>query len=246
MAVLPQEMVTQIGRAYLQGQDWLRSQGKEDAESIEVALAVESSRWFWRPSQTKTLILLPARELTLQEELSHVVKVGWLKDGENTPPNSFTRSFYSIGHGEPEIVPTLPKEQNKDSNREWHVMAELVGLDDLTPKRTLVERLEWKARILKGIKNRGIWVAEASLHGDHDESDLYGIAWRSHWQSLWEELDKPEIIAYGKGLYESLERQGIPVSTFLYEPQTLRQDSQKQHQSEILHRIFKLTTATGP
>lgn len=246
MAVLPQEMVTQIGRAYLQGQDWLRSQSKEDAESIEVALAVESSRWFWQPIQTKTLILLPAREQTLQEELSHVVKVRWLKDGENTPPNSFTRSFYSIGHGEPEIVPTLSDALNKHNNREWHVMAELVGLDSITPKRTLVERLEWKARILKALKSRGIWVAEASLHGGHDDPELFGIAWKAHWQLLWEDLDRPEIIAYGKGHYESLERQGIPASTFLYEPQTLRQDSQKKHQSEILQRIYKLTTATGP
>ena len=195
MAVLPQEMVTRIGRAYASGQKWLVRQGEKDPESVEVALAVESHRWFWKPKNVRTIILTNIRELTTQTELAHRVKVNWVNHNDRSPANSFVRDLYCMGFGEPELVPTLPEEVSQADMSLWHVLAELSEFEDLPPKANLLQRLEWKVRLLRRLDTLGIWIVEASLHGGRGERPLLYSWWEHYGTYVHEAENNPRTVA---------------------------------------------------
>lgn len=243
MAVLPQEMVTRIGRAYAEGQKWLVAQGEQDPESIEVALAVEAHRWFWQPKAVRTVILANQRECTLQSELSHRVKTAWLTKEGQCPANAFVRDLYCLGNGEPEIVPTLDPALNHADQTLWYALAELAAFDDLAPKATLVQRLEWKVRLLRRLDALGVWVMETSLHGGRGERPLLRAWWEKYASYAIEDLNRPLLVAFGKTHYDELQASGIPVNDFVYHPRGIKNPSERQHQEQAIRHIHRLSPA---
>lgn len=242
MAVLPQEMVTRIGRAYSAGQQWLMSQGESDSESVEVALAVEAHRWFWKPAVVKTVLITNLRGHTVPSDLGNRVKVGWIKQNNSSPPDSFVRSFYCLGYGEPEIA-AIDAEANKSDLMVWHALAELAEFDELPHRADLLRRLEWKVRLLRRLDKLGLWVWDATLHGERGERSLISINWENYLSRLVESLDSPQIVAFGKTLNDELLAAGVPVEDFVYHPKGVIDPQQRQHQETVKQQIHHLSPA---
>lgn len=243
MALLPQEMVTRIGRAYTAGQQWLVAQGESDPESVEVALAAENHRWFWKPKTVRTIILANLRQPTTQAELGNRVKVAWVNHHGHRPADSFVRELYCLGYGEPELVPSLSVENNEADLALWHVLRELTEFDDLIHRSTLVQRLEWKIRLLRRLDALGIWIVEASLHGGRGERPLLRAWWEKYGHYLHEENHHPRLVAFGKTLFDELQAEDIPVDDFVYHPRGISQPNQRQHQEDALRLIARLAAA---
>lgn len=251
MPIVPQEMVTRIGRAHLAGQRVLVDSGLDAAESVDVALAVEAHRWFWMPDTVRTLLVAESHILTTQAELGCRVKCQWLKVDGRAAPNSFVRSPYCIGYGEPDLAPGIPKEDNLGNWQYWDLFGELAETGDVPDRKaSLAERLEWKARTLVGLRDRGIWMMDASLHGrpakDAAEIQLvpkfYRTWWEGYGQAVWEEEHQPKIVVIGRGLYRALTDAQIPATEWLYLPAGLREAEQKAHQDSALKKIRRLSS----
>lgn len=243
MALLPQEMVTRIGRAYSAGQQALNALQIPNPESIEVALAVEAHRWFWKPQIVRTIILSNHREATSQKELGNTVKISWAKLNDQTPPNSFARTSYCLGYGEPILVPSLDESANLGDQAIWFTKAEIAEIESPITKLLDMQRLEWKYRILKKLYSRGIWLMDVSLFGDRGERELITSWYELYGSRVIENFESPRIVAFGKTLFEELQSIGIPVDDFIYHPKGLRQDDQKSHQAQALQSIHRLTSA---
>lgn len=235
-------MVTRIGRAYSAGQQALLRLEIQNPESIEVALAVEAHRWFWKPQNIKTIIFANSREITSQAELGHQVKVSWAKLDSQTPPNSFVRSLYCLGFGESYLVPSLDEDLNAGDQALWYSLAEMAEVEIPVSKQETLQRLEWKFRLLRKMVQRGIWLMDVSLHGGRGDRELIS-AWYEHYGSrVIENLESPSLVAFGKSLYDELQATGIKVDDFVYHPRGLREDEQKVHQIEAMKRIHSLTS----
>lgn len=254
MPILPQEMVTRIGRAHLEGQRLLVAAGVDAREPLEVALAVEAHRWFWKPDRVRTLLLADTRRMTTAHELAQTIKSQWMKVDGCCAPNSFVRSVYCLGYGEPQIAPHLAPEANRGLGCPWDLFGELAETGR-TPDRKegLMPRLEWKVKTLMGLRSRGIWMMDVSLHGraSGDEEldslgpDFYRAWWNGYGEWVHSYEGRPEVVAVGKGLHQDLLDAGIPVQEWLYLPSVLRRPEQQEHQTQAVRRILHLRPTHG-
>lgn len=244
MAVLPQEVVTHIGRAYALGRACLREKGIAEEESVDVALAAEAHRWFWKPPQVKTLVLGVFRCLSTQEELSHRCKTRFALTNGTTPPDSFVRSPYCLAFGEPALCPSLNPEDNTAPLLCWDVFGDLAGTGDCPVDEDLVKRLEWKVKTLRAMAQRGIWCLDATLHPTHDDDCLLETAWEKVSRIVWEDEQRPHLICVGKTLHSKLASVGVPLDDWLYHPNRISQETQKVHQETVLRRIVTTNPAS--
>ena len=240
MAVISQELITTIGRAYLKGQLWMKEKGIDHCETVDVALAAESYRYFWRPKQVNTLLIIPRETPTLPTELGCQVKSSWVKIGDHLSPNSFIRSPYCLGYGEPEIVTDLPNPNEERNSPVWHALAELVQRPYVA-NIELIPRLESKARILHELHRLGIWITHPSLHAAQNDRPLLQTWWNGPGQETLAESGKPLLIAYGRGLYDDLIACDIPVAEYLYNVQGVQSDEHVEHQRKIAERVLKFS-----
>jgi len=243
MAVIPQEMITTIGRAFLRGQLWLSEQGITHAETVDVALAAETYRYFWKPKPVKTLLLIPRERETLPSELGKVVKSGFLKIGEHSSPNSFLRAPYCLGFGEPELVPGLAGSEEERNSPIWHVLADVVKRDYSVSQPFLL-RIEQKARILHELHRLGIWITHPSLHAEQNQRPLLEMWWHGPGREVHVNAGQPLVVAFGRGLYDDLCAVGVPVADYLYHPQGLTSDEQSSHQAKTVETILRFSART--
>lgn len=243
MAVIPQEMITTIGRAFLRGQLWLSEQGIPHAETVDVALAAETYRYFWKPKPVKTLLLIPRERITLPNELGTVVKSGFLKVGEHTSPNSFLRTPYCLGAGEPELVPGLESSDEERNSPIWHVLAELVQRD-YSVNQPFLLRIEQKARILHELHRLGIWITHPSLHAEQNDRPLLEAWWHGPGREVHVSASQPLVVALGRALYDDLSAVGVPVADYLYHPQGMTSDEQSSHQAKTVETILRFSART--
>lgn len=238
MAVISQEQITRVGRAFLQGQLWMKGQGVLHSETVDVALASESYRYFWRPKNVHTLLLMPREAATSPSELGLRVKSDWVKLDDCRSPNAFVRSPYCLGYGEPEIVPGLTDGPSERNPAYWNVLADLVQRPYST-EVDLVTRLECKVKILKELVRLGIWITHPSLHAGQCDRTLLQAWWNGPGQACYEDSGQPLIVAYGRGLYDDLSACGVPVADYLYHPQGVHSIEQVEHQKRIAERVLK-------
>lgn len=252
MPIVPQEMVTRIGRAHLAGQSVLVEAGMDAFESIDVALAVEAHRWFWMPERITTLLIAESHLFTSQDELGCKVKCSWLRIDGTSAPNSFVRSPYCVGYGEPDLVPGIPKEGNTGNWQYWDLFGELANIPEMAERRTsLVDRLSWKAKVLSTLRAQGVWMMDASLHGrsgrNAPETQLipsfYRTWWEGYGRKVWEDEGQPRVVVVGKGLFRAVQEAGVPVNEWLYLPAGLREADQQAHQTETIRQIRRFMTA---
>lgn len=251
MPIVPQEMITRIGRAHLAGQRVLVESGMDVSESIDVALAVESYRWFWKPVQVKTMLIAESHFHTTQEELGRKVKSQWLKLDGQASPNCFARTPYCLGSGEPDLVAGLPKEDNAVNWQYWDLFGKIANTGECPDRKaSLTDRLEWKAKTLKALRASGIWMVDASLHGRQPKetaevqlaSRFYRSWWDGYGEPLWLEEGKPRLVVIGRGLYRALQEAGVQVEEWLYLPAGMREADQKEHQMNTITSIQKLSS----
>lgn len=240
MALISQEMITAIGRTYIKGQQWMKDNGIQTCESVDVALAAETYRYFWKPKPVKTILLLPRESQTCSPDLGHKVKSSWLKLGEHTSPNAFIRTPYCLGFGEPEIVPSLENPTEERNSTIWPALADLVQRN-YSSSLDLLPRIEHKARILHELHRLGIWITHPSLFGGHADRPLLEQWWNGPGQFLKTEAPDALLIAFGRGLYDDLIACDVPAADYLYHPQGLQSDEHHEHQRRIVEQVLKFS-----
>jgi len=185
-------------------------------DSLEVVKAVEAYRQFWKPKQVKVILLAESHVFTTQEEYSLQLKSNWLQrlmssESVNYPKN-FVRFVYCLGYGENSLLDNWLK-SNQGTWQFWKMFSYCVGIAEFNVSKTsnpyFGSRLLSKVKILKLMKDRGIWLLDTSIVGLYRSgvksypellNRIILTSWRDYVQRIVEESDPKHVIVVGKAV----------------------------------------------
>jgi hypothetical protein len=190
-------------------------------DSLEVVKQVEEYRQFWKPEKTNVVLLAESHVYTDEKDYeakcnSSILDRIMLPENPNYPVN-FVRFVYCLGYGEDSLLTRKPDRRNAGTPQYWKIFSSCVAEDEedlgfskvlKTRTPSLFQRLRNKVNILRKMKERGVWLLDASIVG------LYGsgakdamitegtieICWKAHIADAILEANPKHIIIIGKGV----------------------------------------------
>jgi len=143
----------------------------------------------------------------------------------------------------------------------WDIFGRLVGTSPKNiPGSMPGARLAEKVKTLHRMRDSGIWLLDASLHGiympkgeridavsGYLTGDLQRLWWEGYGRALLEGAKPERIIAIGKGLFNNISSD-IPFDDWIYQPQGARHETQRKKNSDTLGELAEWLhrTADGP
>jgi len=215
-------------------------------DSLEVAKQVEEYRQFWKPKEIKVMLLAESHVFTDKQD--YKIRCNRLIMNKIIPnyPLHFVRFVYCLGYGENPLLERSVK-NNRGTPQYWKIFSSCVAENDRelafhrvlkTKTAYFPQRLRNKADVLRKMREKGIWLLDASIVG------LYGsglknseiikriikTCWDNHLANMTKELEPKHIIVIGKRVENvigsELQKLKFPFTT-VYQPQA-RGDSQEQ------------------
>ena len=222
-------------------------------DSLEVVKKVEEYRQFWKPEKTNVVLLAESHVYTDEKDYdakckSSILDEILLPENPNYPVN-FVRFVYCLGYGENELLTRRPDRKNAGTYHYWKMFSSCVaeneenlGFSGVLKRGTpsLFQRLRNKVNILRKMKEKGVWLLDASIVGlygsgikeDPDAcNQIIEICWINYLREMIKDVQPKHILVIGKGVEESLRfrLQKLGFSpTVVRQPQGDRRNSQKQ------------------
>jgi len=133
-------------------------------ESASYLQAVAAWRDAWRPERVRVVLLAESHvgEHPGDSRID-VMPMRWVG---RSLPHPYVRLIYCLGYGESSIC-TRPAESNSGTPQFWNIFDQ-VALGQSQPKKSessLQQRLRWKVGVLEELRQRGIWLQDASPLG---------------------------------------------------------------------------------
>jgi len=221
-------------------------------EPLETALFVEEHRWFWKPENVKFILVGESHVYTDGNEVKVKIDPNELpKEAPKSLPLHFVRLVYCLGYGQPDILVEPQKiEHNPGTAQYVNLFKGCLGFYD-KPKYTT--QLEWKIKILNAIKERGIWLLDASIHACYKGKGerlpqklvrkIVPISWNKYVKSIIDDIsiDRKCVWMIGKGLHDLLNSRYTLGSNWVYQPNARFKDYKKYTEKE--NRMLKLKEA---
>ena len=194
--------------------DAITREAGKPAESLRVASAVERLRQFWRPRHVRVLLLAESHVLTTDDELAVHVQADGLPLAY---PREFVRFVYCLGYGEPGILSTAIS-GNQGTRQFWKLFysccypsSEASGFGKFLVSRSpLQDRVAAKLALLALMKERGIWLVDASITAIYrpgggrlkprDVARTLVASWDSYVERVVREADPAHVIVVGRGV----------------------------------------------
>lgn len=248
---LPDHVKKRIERSHGEGVSVLEAANEKSSpnqqwsiEPIDVALAVEEHRWFWRPSTVRVLLIAESHVYTSGEDLALDLQYEQIPKLINAP-RKFVRLVYCLGYGEPTLLPVraTPQQRQGGTPQFWDIFATLAGTKNKKPTASSRdERVLWKMETLNALCNRGIWLLDASVHAIYaptgnrrqdgevlrrsnrisyeTASDLHHSWWQHYGEPTIHELGNPPIWFIGKSVHDILKskNQQLQAKGWMYQP----------------------------
>ncbi len=225
-------------------------------DSLEVVKQVEEYRQFWKPEKINVILLAESHvytdkqdyEIKLKRSILHKIDKSILQNY----PLQFVRFVYCLASGENELLTRKP-EKNVRPSQFWKIFSSCVaeseddlGFNKVLKKgtRDLLRRLRNKVDFLLKMKEKGVWLLDASIVGLYNpysgkkppfnvRKRIIEICWENHIASIIEEANPKHIIVIGKGVYKILKQKfedlDIPSPTVLPQPQGVRGSYEKYY-----------------
>jgi hypothetical protein len=212
----------------------------EGIEPVEVFARAEEHRSYWKPERLRVVLLAESHVFTHRAELQRTLLPfpGLPAD----TPRGFVRLVYSLGYGENDQLdrPILTP-RNSGTPQYWKILQSCmrsVGLATnygaLQVSRTPVslERLRNKITVLRQLRERGIWLVDASIAALYipghrkpaarlREAVLHA-SWDSYTRLVVEEATPSAVLCIGVGVARALRTRldqiGVPWGT-VHQPQ---------------------------
>jgi len=133
-------------------------------ESASYLQAVAAWRHAWRPERVRLVLLAESHvgEHPGDSRIA-VMPLRWIG---RSLPDPYVRLIYCLGYGESSIC-TRPPESNGGTPQFWNIFGQ-VALGQSQPRKgesSFQQRLRWKVRVLEELRQRGIWLQDASPLG---------------------------------------------------------------------------------
>ena len=209
-------------------------------DSLEVVKQVIQYRQFWKPKETNVVLLAESHVYTDEKDYEIKCDRSILHRIIQNYPLRFVRFVYCLSYGEDKLLSKRRMDRkNAGTPQFWKIFSSCVAENESdlgfhrvlkTQTRSFIHRLHNKVSVLRKMKERGIWLLDASIVG------LYGsgrknsavikrimeICWRNHMEDVILEARPKHIIVVGKGvgniLHSKLGELSIP-STVIPQPQ---------------------------
>jgi hypothetical protein len=174
-------------------------------------------------------------------------------------PLRFVRFVYCLGYGENELLTRARDDKrNAGTPQYWKIFSSCIAKNEndlgsqrvlKTSTRSFMNRLHNKVNVLQQLREKGIWLLDASIVGIYrsGESDpkvkqrILNICWRNHIENIVQESNPKHIIVIGIGvnkiLHSNLQKIGFP-KTVIRQPQGDRRSGLEQLEKyKICQRI---------
>jgi len=158
-------------------------------ESSQCLAQVAAWRDAWRPKQVRILLIAESHVGEMEGDNEVRVKVPF--PAAESLPERYCRLVYCLGYGENEICEPRPQ-GNRGTPQYWEIFSRIAGLEpQLKSRFFLSDRLAQKVRILRALRERGIWLVDASTRalyhpGKSGKSPSYAQIVRESWeQTVW-------------------------------------------------------------
>ncbi len=216
-------------------------------ESNAYLHAVTAWRNVWRPDRVRIVLLAESHVGEHPGDFRiGVTSLAWIG---RSLPDPYVRLIYCLGYGESEICTRRP-ESNGGTPQFWNIFGQ-VALGQSPPRKaesSLRDRLRWKVRVLEELRQRGIWLQDASPLGVYlgqgqrlDHRQYVKLLRDGYQRYVWPsfEKDAPEQVwVIGKGVLAALA--GLPG----IDPACVISQPQDRNRAQHLAGLERLRLAT--
>ena len=161
----------------------------EREESEAYLASVTAWRNAWRPERVRVLLVAESHVAEQPGDTDITVHV----PDDPSLPTSYCRLVYCVGYGESELCSAVPA-SNPGTWQFWDVFGAIAD-GTRQPRKAesrLEERLAWKLRTLRTLRDMGVWLVDASVVGIYSRGPRlykgreYGQLIRSSWlTNVW-------------------------------------------------------------
>jgi len=209
-------------------------------DSLDVIRQVEQYRQFWKPEKTSVALLAESHVYTDEQDYQMTCDGSILHKIIPDYPLRFVRFVYCLGYGENRLVTrSRTDRKNTGTPQYWKIFSSCVAENEnalgfrrvlKTGTTSLALRLRNKVDILEKMKERGIWLLDASivsLYGSGKKNQtiterIIEICWQNHIANMILESSPKHAIVIGEGvgniLNSKLQKLKIPF-TVIPQPQ---------------------------
>jgi len=179
---------------------------QSDIESFESVSLIEKYRQYWKPDKVNVILLAESHVFTSVSDLKYNAKF-----------------VYCIAYGEQSITVGNHHPSKSDGTPQfWKIFYSCVNKIDsngsfnpiLKSKTTTSERLENKVDLLLSLKEKGVWLVDASIvalynNGKKPDSKTFNeviqTSWNGYTKNLIKEASPKHVIIVGKGVAKNVE-----------------------------------------
>ena len=191
-------------------------------DSIEVVKEVEQYRLFWKPDKVNIVLLSESHVYTDEEDYRIELRKSILSRiafiNSHKYPTKFVRFIYCLGYGEDELLNRVRTyRRNTGTPQFWKIFSSCVaeneedlGFDKILKigNPSLQSRLYNKIGVLNKMKEKGVWLLDASIVGlygsgkrDHTVNErIIQVCWKNHIRNTVAEANPKHVIIIGKGV----------------------------------------------
>lgn len=246
-----------LRQGYKKIKDYSLENGIE-IDSFKVVQEVERLRNYWKPKNINVILLAESHVLTSDDDFK--IKMNY-SDYENfipKYPDGFVRFVYCIGYSESYLFknkPIDPLFRNPGTRQFWKIFyactsnSEKIVYDSILKRKTkyIKERVTNKIRILKKMKEKGIWLVDGSIVGINglptkNKRDIISLSWNYHVNDIVLENNPKAVVFIGSPIKNVLTYEFVnnPIDVF-HQPQPQARLSSEEHK-EVLRRYYEICT----
>jgi len=197
----------------------------KNLESFDIIKKVAEYRCFWKPKKVNVLLLGESHVITSDSDFKTKLNPEYFKKYPELSkyPREFVRFVYCLGYGENDIL-EKSIDENRGTPQFWkifyscyhNVSSNSCFYHILKKNKSLEDRLKEKIELLKKLKQKGIWLMDASIVGLYPKQKLgdnaqeviqkvIEISWDSYLKHILQSIHPKHIVVIGQSVYNILQ-----------------------------------------
>ena len=189
-----------------------------EVEPFSIVKSVDDHRNYWKPDRVKVLLLAESHVFTSTTEHDNLMRYDGFSELIDCPTN-YVKLVYCLGYGEQNLVRL---NGNSGTPQFWKIFASCINQDlytesgkiQLSKTPNFYQRLNNKISLLGKLKERGIWLVDASIVALYNDNikpspkimkEIIEISWEQYVSKVIQEIKPEKIIVIGKGVSKILE-----------------------------------------
>lgn len=190
-----------------------------EIEPFCIVKSVDDHRNFWKPEKVRILLLAESHVYTPMTEYNHVMRYDRFPELNGCPKN-YVKLVYCLGYGERNFSGVNSKSGTPPF---WKIFVSCTQENFNSEFKKILlgktknqnQRLRNKICLLESLKEKGIWLLDASIVAINDtfkpspkiKKEILKISWEQYISKVIKEIQPEKIMVVGKGVSNDLEEE---------------------------------------